>query len=67
MGLAGVRIILVEPAGPMNVGSIARVMKNFGFNHLVLVNPQCNPLSPEALQMAVHAKDVLESAQFTLS
>ncbi|BAZ20189.1 RNA methyltransferase [Kalymmatonema gypsitolerans NIES-4073] len=62
MGLAGVRIILVEPAGPINVGSIARVMKNFGFNHLVLVNPQCDPLSPEALQMAVHAKDVLESA-----
>jgi tRNA/rRNA methyltransferase len=62
MGLAGVRIILVEPAGPINVGSIARVMKNFGFNHLVLVNPQCDPLSPEALQMAVHAKDILESA-----
>lgn len=62
MALAGVRIILVEPAGPINVGSIARVMKNFGFNHLVLVNPQCNPLSTEALHMAVHAKNVLESA-----
>ena len=62
MGLAGLKIVLVEPAGPINVGSIARVMKNFGFNHLVLVNPQCDPLSPEALQMAVHAKDVLESA-----
>ncbi|WP_017314360.1 RNA methyltransferase [Mastigocladopsis repens] len=62
MALAGLRIILVEPAGPMNVGSIARVMKNFGLQQLVLVNPQCNPLSTEALQMAVHAKNILESA-----
>jgi tRNA/rRNA methyltransferase len=62
MGLAGVRIVLVEPAGPINVGAIARVMKNFGLNHLVLVNPQCDPLSEEALIMSVHAKEVLESA-----
>jgi len=62
MGLDQIRIILMEPAGPINVGSIARVMKNFGFYHLVLVNPQCDPLSVEATQMAVHAKDVLESA-----
>ncbi|MCG6136350.1 MAG: RNA methyltransferase [Nostoc sp. LLA-1] len=62
MGLAGLRIILVEPAGPINLGSIARVMKNFGLHHLVLVNPQCDPLSEEALKMAVHAKEILESA-----
>jgi tRNA/rRNA methyltransferase len=62
MALNQVRVILVEPAGPINVGSIARVMKNFGLNHLVLVNPQCKPLATEALQMAVHAKDILESA-----
>ncbi|MBR8833376.1 MAG: RNA methyltransferase [Stigonema ocellatum SAG 48.90 = DSM 106950] len=62
MGLDQVRIVLVEPAGPMNVGSVARVMKNFGLNHLVLVNPQCDLLSIEAKHMAVHAQDVLESA-----
>ena len=61
--LAGVRIVLVEPAGPLNVGAIARVMKNMGFQQLVLVNPQCDPLSEEALHMAVHAADVLEAAQ----
>ncbi len=61
--LAGVRIVLVEPAGPLNVGAIARVMKNFGFHDLVLVNPQCDPLSLEAQQMAVHAVDILEAAQ----
>ncbi|MBD2515823.1 RNA methyltransferase [Nostoc sp. FACHB-973] len=62
MSLAGLRIVLVEPAGPINVGAIARVMKNFGLHNLVLVNPQCDPLSPEALMMAVHAKEILESA-----
>ncbi|MDF5708166.1 MAG: RNA methyltransferase [Nostoc sp. S4] len=62
MSLAGLRIVLVEPAGPINLGAIARVMKNFGLHNLVLVNPQCDPLSAEALKMAVHAKEILESA-----
>jgi len=62
MGLAGLRIVLMEPAGPINVGSIARVMKNFGLQQLVIVNPQCDPLSIEAIKMAVHAKEILQSA-----
>ncbi|MEB3338032.1 MAG: RNA methyltransferase [Leptolyngbyaceae bacterium] len=62
-GLEVVRIVLVEPAGPLNVGSIARVMKNMGLSHLVLVNPHCDPLDPEARKMAVHAADVLEAAK----
>ena len=62
MVLDWVKIILVESAGPINVGSVARVMKNFGLNHLVLVNPQCDHLGVEAQKMAVHAKDILESA-----
>lgn len=61
--LIGVRIILVEPAGALNLGAIARVIKNMGLQQLVLVNPQCDPLSPEAQQMAVHAVDILENAQ----
>ena len=63
MTVAGVKIILVEPAGPMNVGSVARVMKNFCLNQLVLVNPQCDYLENEALKMAVHAKDILQAAK----
>jgi len=63
MTLAHVRIVLVEPAGPLNVGAIARVMKNMGLHHLVLVNPQCDCLSAEAQRMAVHATDVLTDAR----
>lgn len=58
-----IRIVLVEPAGPLNVGSVARVMKNMGLSQLVLVNPQCDFLGKEARQMAVHAADVLERSQ----
>lgn len=62
MSLAAIRIVLVEPAGPLNVGSVARVMKNFDLHQLVLVNPQCDPLGEEAQQMAVHGLDILEAA-----
>lgn len=60
--LERIRIILVEPAGALNVGSVARVMKNMGLHHLILVNPQCDPQSQEARQMAVHGGDILEAA-----
>lgn len=62
MSLSHIRIILVEPAGALNVGSVARVMKNMGLRHLVLVNPQCDPSGEEARLMAVKATDVLEAA-----
>ena len=54
------KVVLVEPLYQGNVGSVARVMKNFGFSELVLVNP-C-PLEGEARAMSSHACDVLEGA-----
>jgi tRNA/rRNA methyltransferase len=61
MAVSEVRIILVEPAGALNVGSVARVMKNFGQHQLILVNPRCDYFGDEAKLMAVHARDILES------
>lgn len=60
--LAMIQIVLVEPAGPLNLGAIARIMKNTGFHHLILVSPRCDLQDPQARQMAVHAQSVLESA-----
>jgi tRNA/rRNA methyltransferase len=57
-----IRIVLVEPSGPLNVGAAARVMKNMGLRHLVLVNPQCDPGDESARRMAVHGADVLAAA-----
>ncbi len=61
--LTAVRIVLVEPAGALNVGSVARVMKNMGLSDLHLVAPHCDPLGDEARRMAVHAEDVLVRAR----
>jgi tRNA/rRNA methyltransferase len=63
MAHANIRIVLVEPAGPLNVGSVARVMKNMGLHQLVLVNPHCDHLGEEARLMAVRAADILETAK----
>lgn len=60
--LSNIKIILVESAGPLNIGSVARSMKNMGLDQLVLVNPQCDYLGDEARRMAVHAQDLLEKA-----
>jgi tRNA/rRNA methyltransferase len=62
LGLGDVRIVLVEPAGARNVGSVARVMKNFGLRQLVVVNPNCDLWSQDARQMAVHAWELLAAA-----
>ncbi|HOT85644.1 MAG: TrmJ/YjtD family RNA methyltransferase [Candidatus Methanofastidiosum sp.] len=53
-------IIFVEPETPGNIGSVARVMKNFGFYNLILVNPV--EIGDEAYKLAVHAEDILTSA-----
>lgn len=57
-----VKIILVEPAGERNIGSIARVMRNMGLYHLVIVNPRCDYLSEDSQIMAVHGVEVLKKA-----
>jgi TrmH family RNA methyltransferase len=54
-------IVLVSPLYEGNIGFSARVMKNFGFSRLVLVDP-C-PTGDEALMRAAHARDVLFSAE----
>ncbi len=56
-------IILVEPRGERNIGSVCRAMMNFGFSRLRLVNPQTDHLVHEARQMAVKATGLLENAE----
>jgi len=54
------RIVLVEPKKGGNVGSVARVMMNFGFHELALVNPP--PKDDEMKMFAMHAWDIVEKA-----
>ncbi|KUK16715.1 MAG: tRNA/rRNA methyltransferase [Thermococcaceae archaeon] len=55
-------VILVEVEYPINLGAIARVMKNFGVKKLILVSPKVSPNDKTARKFAVHAVDVLENA-----
>ena len=55
------RVVLVEPMYEGNVGSVARAMKNFGFQDLVLVKP-CR-IEDFGSAMASHARDVLQMSR----
>jgi TrmH family RNA methyltransferase len=58
---ANIRIVLVRPTHPGNVGATARAMKNMAMRSLYLVEPERFP-SPEATDRAAGADDVLDSA-----
>jgi len=59
-------VVLVEPAGPLNVGSVARLIANFSSADLALelrlVAPRCDHRGEEAQRMAVHGREVLARA-----
>jgi tRNA (cytidine32/uridine32-2'-O)-methyltransferase len=61
MFLSNIRIVLVRPTHPGNVGATARAMKNMSLRHLYLVAPEDFP-SADATDRAAGADDVLENA-----
>ena len=61
--LENIRIVLVRPRGSGNIGSIARVMKNFGASEIVTVG-KARTRSFWARAMAVHGRDILADAKF---
>jgi len=64
MSLSNIRIVLVEPSHPGNIGAAARAMKTMGLENLVLVRPNNFP-SQEADSRAVSAVDILNRAVVT--
>ena len=56
-----VRIVLVEPSHPGNIGAAARAMKTMGFTSLHLVRPARFP-DPQADWRAAQALDVVANA-----
>jgi len=57
-----IRIVLVEPSHPGNIGAVARAMKNMALEDLVLVRPKQFPHS-EATARASGADDILARAR----
>ncbi|OQY12737.1 MAG: RNA methyltransferase [Desulfobacteraceae bacterium 4572_19] len=62
MKINNLSVVLVEPQGPLNIGSVCRAMMNFGFFDLRIVNPCENYNSLDARKMALFALPVLENA-----
>jgi len=57
---SNLKIILVEPNGPLNVGSVARLCSNFDVDELRIVSPKCDIFSLEAKKMALKGQEFLE-------
>ena len=58
-----IKVVLVEPAGTINIGSVARLCENFSVDELRLVSPKCNYLAQDAKRMAVKGVKILEQAK----
>ena len=57
------KVVLIEPSGPINVGSIARLCANFEVNELRIVSPQCDIFSIESKKMALKGKKYLDNCK----
>ena len=57
-------VVLVEPSGPINVGSIARLCSNFEINELRIVAPKCDIFSLEAKKMALKGQKYIDNCKF---
>ena len=57
---SNLKVILVEPNGPLNVGSVARLCSNFEVEELRIVSPKCDIFSLEAKKMALKGQRFLD-------
>jgi len=57
-----VRVVLVEPEYEINIGHVARVMANFGFEELYIINPKVE-IGFNARMFAKHATHILQKAK----
>ncbi len=60
--LSEIVIVLVRPKLDENVGAVARAMKNFSLNRMILVAPQCDHLTERSRRRSCAAEDLLEQA-----
>jgi TrmH family RNA methyltransferase len=59
--VSSLKIVLISPRNPLNIGAAARAMSNFGFSELRLVNPY--HVAFREARSAVKAHAVLEQAR----
>ncbi len=59
--LEDVRVVFVEPLFEINIGYVARAMKNFGLRRLYIVSPRTE-VGDVALTYSVHAREIVKEA-----
>jgi tRNA/rRNA methyltransferase len=59
-----ISVVLIEPETSGNIGSIARVMANFGFEKLVIINPKCE-INEDTRRFAKNAQNILKASRVT--
>ena len=60
---SNLKVILVEPNGPLNVGSVARLCSNFEVDELRIVSPKCDIFSLDAKKMALKGQKFLDNCK----
>ena len=60
---SNLKVILVEPNGPLNVGSVARLCSNFEVEELRIVSPKCDIFCLEAKKMALKGQKYLDQCK----
>ena len=60
---SNLKVILVEPNGSLNVGSVARLCSNFEVDELRIVSPKCNIFSLEAKKMALKGQKFIDNCK----
>src|SRR5512137_1215244 len=55
------RVVLISPRNPLNIGAAARAMFNFGFSRMRVVNPY--EVAFREARSAIGARDILQAAE----
>jgi len=64
--MANFVVIFVSPKYSGNVGSLARVMKNFNMEELIIVKPQTE-IDDDAYRYAMHGEDIIKNSKIVNS
>lgn len=64
--LERVRLVLMRPRNPENLGAVARVMKNFGLGAWTIVDPRTLDFAA-ARRVAVHSEELLDRPKLVAS
>lgn len=58
-----ISVVLIQPENSGNIGAVARAMKNFGVNNLVVIKPKVKVNTITSMKRSKHASDIIKKAK----